>query len=85
MRLKAQPEVEIFEDQSAAPYGIKQTAQTDEKTEMSMLWDQQVRSSKKIDLAFPGYRSIKLDDATAAGDRVKLTHHFRVGLTRAHL
>ena len=26
------------------PYGFKQTAQAQEKTEMSMLWDQQVRS-----------------------------------------
>ena len=74
MRLKAHPEVEIFfEDRSAADYGIKQTAQTQEKTEMSMLWDQQVRSSKKIDLAFLGYRSIKLDGRNGTGGFVEIT------------
>ena len=74
MRLIDHPEVEIFfEDRSAADYGIKQTAQTQEKTEMSMLWDQQVRSSKKIDLAFLGYRSIKLEGRNGTGGFVEIT------------
>ena len=40
---------------------------------MSMLWDQQTRSSKKIDLAFPGYRSIKLAERSGTASFVEIT------------
>lgn len=74
MRLKDHPDVEIFfEDKTAYDYGIKQTAQNQERTEMSMLWNQQAQSSKEIKLAFPGYRSIKLAGRDGTDSFVEIT------------
>lgn len=73
MRLIAHPDVEIFfEDKTAHDHGIKQTTQTQERTEMSMLWNQHAQSSKEIKLAFPGYRSVTLDGREGTASFVEI-------------
>lgn len=74
MRLIDHPDIEIFfEDRSAVDYGIKQTVQTQERTELSMLWQQQAHSSRKIDLSFGRYHTIKLDGRSGTGSFVEIT------------
>lgn len=74
MRLKDHPEVEIFfEDQSARDDGIKQTVQTQERTELSLLWNGMAQSAKRIDLLFPDYHSITLDGRIGTASFAEIT------------
>jgi hypothetical protein len=74
MRLKDHPDVEIFfEDRTAQDYGIKQPASSQERSELSMLWEGEAQDAKRVDLQFPGYHTVWLDGREGTGSFVEIT------------